>query len=238
MKKVFIPLIVGLMGLSLNAQKVIEKNLDHKGQAIEVDVKFASDIQVLTWDRPTVYFKAEITTKDGKFLDLYQLNVEQNDKTIKIAPEVNELFKAIHMEREGKDSDRGVHLMDGDYEFHYVLQVPKNSKFKIGSINGNLKAELIEGDFTAELINGDIEIEEYSGDMDLRTINGEIDLVMRDTKLEAETIHGSIYVDDTLELKVIDRIVGQKVEGSFDRATHRLKLNTINGNLYLRKEGR
>ena len=222
------------MGLSLNAQKIIEKNLDHKSQAIEVDVKFASDIQVLTWDRPTVHFKAEITTKDGRFLDLYQLNVEQNDRAIKIAPEVDELFKAIHREREGNDPDRGVHVMEGDYEFHYVLQVPKNSKFKVNSINGNLRAELIEGDFTAELINGNIEIEEYSGDMNLRTINGEIDLVMRDSKLEAETIHGNIYADEKLELEVTDRIVGQRVEGSFDRATHRLKLKTINGNMYLR----
>ena len=85
-----------------------------------------------------------------------------------------------------------------------------------------------------DLINGDIDIKKYDGDMDLRTINGEIDLVLKNTRLVAETIHGNIYADEGMDLNISDRYVGQKVEGRFDNATHRLKLNTINGNMYLR----
>ena len=70
--------------------------------------------------------------------------------------------------------------------------------------------------------------------MDLQTINGEIDLVLKNSRLVAETLNGNIYADENMNLTVSDRYVGQKVEGRFDSATHRLKLNTINGNLYLR----
>ena len=104
----------------------------------------------------------------------------------------------------------------------------------MSSINGDLKAEVIQGNFTAELINGNIDIKTYDGDMDLQTINGEIDLIMKNSRLVAETIHGNIYADENMELTVSDRYVGQKVEGRFDNAAHRLKLNTINGNMYLR----
>ena len=133
-----------------------------------------------------------------------------------------------------RPNKKGYYFSDDTYEFNYVLYVPKGATFKVSSINGDLTSDIIEGDFTAELINGDIDIKKYNGDMDLQTINGEIDLVLKNSRLVAETLNGNIYADENMNLTVSDRYVGQKVEGRFDSATHRLKLNTINGNLYLR----
>ncbi len=236
MKKIIITAFVGLATLSLSAQKIIEKNFSYSGQSIDLEVKFASHIEVKTWDKSTVYFKADITTKDGKFLDLYKLDIDENKSSIDIASDAIPLFKAFQDEwdRNHPNSEHRGYMEDDTYEFNYVLYVPKGATFKVSSINGDLESEIIEGDFTADLINGDINIKKYNGDMDLRTINGEIDLVMKNSRLIAETIHGQIYADEKLELTVTDRFVGQKVEGQFDSATHRLNLNTINGNMYLR----
>ncbi|WP_159076353.1 hypothetical protein [Flagellimonas amoyensis] len=236
MKKLIVAAFVGLATLSLSAQKIIEKNINYSGQFIDLDVKFASDIEVKTWDKSTVYFKADITTKDGKFLDLYKLNIDESSSSITIASDAKPIFEAFYDEwnKNNPDKKKRYYTTGDTYEFNYVLYVPKNARFKVSSINGDLKAEVIQGNFTAELINGNIDIKTYDGDMDLQTINGEIDLVMKNSKLVAETIHGNIYADEKLNLKVTDRYVGQKVEGSFDKATHRLKLNTINGNMYLR----
>ncbi|KAB5490955.1 hypothetical protein [Flagellimonas hadalis] len=236
MKKLIVAAFVGLATLSLSAQKIIEKNINYSGQFIDLDVKFASDIEVKTWDKSTVYFKADITTEDGKFLDLYKLDINESSSSITIASDAKPVFEAFYDEwnKNNPDKKKRYYTTGDTYEFNYVLYVPKNARFKVSSINGDLKAEVIQGNFTAELINGNIDIKTYDGDMDLQTINGEIDLVMRDSRLVAETIHGNIYADEKLNLKVTDRYVGQKVEGSFDKATHRLKLNTINGNMYLR----
>lgn len=236
MKNLAVMLVMGLMGLSLSAQKVIEKNINYTNQVIDVNVKFASEIEVKTWDKSTVYFKATLRTKDDKYLDLYKLNVDEGQGYIGITSEAEPVFKAFHDEW-NKNRPAGEHRYyhTGDmYTFDYVLYVPKKADFTVSSINGHLKAEVIEGDFTADLINGNIDIAKYKGNLDLRTINGEIDLVLSNSRLTAETIHGQIYADEKLDLKVTDRHVGQKVEGSFDSATHRLKLNTINGNMYLR----
>ncbi|WP_422349820.1 hypothetical protein [Flagellimonas sp.] len=236
MKNLAAMLVMGLIGLSLSAQKVIEKNINYNNQVIDLDVKFASDIEVKTWDKSTIYFKASLRTKGGKYLDLYKLDIDEGEGYIGIESNAEAVFKAFHDEWE-KTRPAGEHSYyhtSDMYTFNYVLYVPKNADFTVSSINGHLNAELIEGDFTADLINGNIDIAQYKGNMDLKTINGEIDLVMRDSHLTAETIHGLIYADEKLDLKVTDRHVGQKVEGSFDNATYRLKLNTINGNMYLR----
>ena len=69
----------------------------------------------------------------------------------------------------------------------------------------------------------------------IRLSNGEIDLKMTNTELLAETIHGDIYADENLDLKSYDRHVGQKISGSIGTASNQLRLNTINGNMYIRK---
>ncbi|MGW9684836.1 hypothetical protein [Flagellimonas sp. 2504JD1-5] len=236
MKNLSIILVMGFICTSLHAQKVIEKNINYNNQIIDVEVKFASDIEVKTWDKSTVYFKADITTEDGKYLELYKLNVKEGNGVINIASETKDILEAFHDEwKKNSPKDGRRHYYTSDmYEFNYVLYVPKNANFSVSSINGDLKADIIEADFTADLINGNIDIKKYQGNLDLKTINGEIDLVMANSRLTAETIHGNIYADEKLKLKVIDRHVGQKVEGSFNGATSRLRLNTINGNMYLR----
>nr|WP_299339597.1 hypothetical protein [Allomuricauda sp.] len=236
MKKFVLLLFIGAMTPALFAQKVIEKNIPFKDQRIEVELKFASDIEVKTWDKSTVYFKADISTDDGKYLDLFTVDFKETDSYISIVSEAEPLFKAFHDERNRNNPDKKkrYYYANQMYEFNYVLYVPKNSSFSVSSINGDLSSEIIEGDFTADLINGDIEIKKYAGNLELQTINGEIDLVIKNTSLMAETIHGQIYADENMKLNVKDRHVGQKIMGVMGQATHTLQLNTINGNMYLR----
>ncbi|MEX0290084.1 MAG: hypothetical protein AB3N14_13325 [Flavobacteriaceae bacterium] len=237
MKKLVSLLLLGFISLSSNAQKVIEKNIAYNNQYIDVELKFASEMEVKTWDKQSVYFKAEIFTKDDKYLDAYKLDIDESSSKIYIASDAKPIFEKFQDEwdREHGNKKRRYYNTGDWYEFNYVLYVPKNARFKLSSINGHLKSEVIEGDFTADLINGDIDIKKYSGDLDLSTINGEIDLRMINTTMVAETIHGNIYADEKLKFESADRHVGQKIEGRFDNGSNRLRLNTINGNMYLRQ---
>lgn len=236
MKNLTITLLLGLVTLSVSAQKIIEKNIEYKNQFIDVEVKFASLIEVKTWEKSAVYFKASVYTEDSKFQELYKLDIDESTGLIRIESEAEPIFKAFRKDCiKNNPKDKRYCYNTGDLtEFNYVLYVPKNAKFKISSINGDLKAEVIEGEFQADLINGDIDIAKYSGDLSLSTINGEIDLKMHDAKLVAETIHGDIYADEKLKFTSTDRHVGQKISGSLGKASNRLRLNTINGNMYLR----
>ncbi|UII77396.1 hypothetical protein LV716_06390 [Flagellimonas sp. HMM57] len=236
MKQLVILLMVGFLYLPLNAQRIIEKNIGLNNRTVSVDVKFASDIKVKTWDKSTVYFKAEIMTEGEKYLDMYKLDVKESSSSITITSETKAIFKALQEERDKNrpDGKKRYYFTYQMYQFDYTLYVPKNANFSVSSINGDLQAEIIEGDFTADLINGTIDIKKYKGDLDLKTINGEIDVTLTDTTFSAETVHGQIYADEKLDLQVTDRHVGQKVKGNFGNATNSLRLDTVNGNMYLR----
>lgn len=236
MKNLISILLLGLISLSMTAQKIIEKNINYKNQFIDVEVKFANLIEVKTWDKSTVYFKADISTEEGKFQDKYELDIDEGSSTIYIESKAEPVFKAFYDEwNKNNPGKKKRYYNTGDtYEFNYVIYIPKNARFKISSINGDLKSDVIEGVFEADLINGDIDIAKYSGELDLSTINGEIDLKMTNVKMVAETIHGDIYADEKLKFDATNRHVGQKISGSLGNASNYLQLNTINGNMYLR----
>ena len=236
MKNLKITLLLSLISLSINAQKVIEKNIDYNHQKITIDVKFASNIEVKTWEKSSVYFKAEINTKDNKYQDLYKLDINENRNNISITSKPEPIFKEFQKEwNKNNPNKKNRYYNTGDhYKFKYIIYLPKNASSIISSINGDLQSEVIEGKFTADLINGDIDIKKYAGDLDLKTINGEIDLTIKNTSITAETIHGDIYVDEKLKLNSKNRHVGEEIWGNTDNAIHNIELSTINGNMYLR----
>lgn len=237
MKQLLSALVLGVICLQVNAQKVIEKNLNYNNQIIELDVKFARNIEIKTWNKSTVYFKADIQSEDEKYLDLYQLDIDEKSNRIIIESDAAPLYEAARKDCKKNSkttSNNNCYNMGDQFKFNYVLYVPKGATFMVSSINGSLKSELIDGDFTADLINGNIEIKSYSGNLDLKTINGVIDLKMRDASMVAETIHGDIYADENLKFKSSKRHVGQKISGTTGSGKNSLQLNTINGNIYLR----
>ena len=231
--------VIAFLGIfaCIAQKKVIEKNIAYANEEIEMEVPFASEIEVKTWDKNTIYFKADLYLEDENYFELYKLDVETSGSYITITSNPEAIFEAMHddWKKENPDKKRRYYYhKQKQYEFDYVLYVPKNAKFKITSINGSMKSEMIEGNFEADLINGDIEIAEYSGNLDLNTINGAIDLKIGQSRFTAETIHGDIYADEKLKVKSYDQHVGQKVESTTTNGSNRLKLNTINGNMYLR----
>ena len=220
----------------IESQKIIEKNIDYKNQYINIDLKFASQIEINTWDKSTVYFKAIIQSEDGNYLDLFELDIKKNENTTSILADAIPMIETSRKDCLKKYDNRKRYCYNnGDwFEFNYTIYVPKNAKFKVSSINGDLKSKIIEGDFTADLISGDINIAKYTGDLNLKTISGEIDIKMIDADLVAKTIQGNIYADKNLQFISANHLVGQTISGRTANGKNRLRLNTINGNMYLR----
>ncbi|MCX2679063.1 hypothetical protein OOZ15_03840 [Galbibacter sp. EGI 63066] len=237
MKKILV-ITLFLFGVSIYAQRHIEKTVDYNNQEIDIEVPFAFNITVKNWDKSTIQLEADLTMDEEEFLDLYELNITEQKSLITIESNAKPVFKAFQEKYGEKRSEDGktiyVNCCHIEYEFNYTLYIPKNANFKISSINGSITSKSIEGDFTADLINGDINIADYKGKMDLSTINGEIDLKLINTSIVAETIHGNIYADEAIKLTSEDRMIGQKVKGETKNPLNTLKLKTINGNLYLR----
>lgn len=113
-------------------------------------------------------------------------------------------------------------------------------------LNGSISIENISGPLTANSLNGEIEVlftkVSQSSPITINTVNGEVDITMpanTPADLSLGTINGEIYTNFDLSLPEkngLRAIVSRKTKGTINNGGVDIKLNTINGNIYLRKE--
>lgn len=113
-------------------------------------------------------------------------------------------------------------------------------------LNGDIDIREISGPLTANSLNGEIEVQftkiNQSSPITIYSTNGALDITMpKDTPADLffGTVNGKVYTN--FEFTVPNKeglrpIVSKKVNGSINNGGVSIKLNTTNGNIYLRKE--
>ncbi len=236
MKNLVILIVFCLAALQIQAQKVIEKEISTSANEVKVAFKFAKDITIKTWDKNTIYLKAEVSVKDGEFDDYFNLKID-NSSVLDIASDYGELFD---MWKEKRGSNKGNNwdpCNNLNIDAFYTLYVPRNMRLRVKSISGNVQSENYQGELIVDIISGNIDIKQYNGDLNLKTISGDIDINVAKSRLKAETISGMIYSDKDMQFdQGKNRVVGSKVTGTFGDAKSELLLKTISGNIFIRKQ--
>ncbi|MEM1003423.1 MAG: DUF4097 family beta strand repeat-containing protein, partial [Bacteroidota bacterium] len=123
-------------------------------------------------------------------------------------------------------------------EIDYVVLVPEGVELKVKSISGSIYIDNFKGDLTTDLISGDVTIKNYKGEMRLKTISGALDVVVDEADLHAKSLTGNIYSDIEFssepDAKSYNRS-GNKVQKRINGGTKALNMETISGNIYIRK---
>jgi len=238
MKRTVLMLVCGLVLTTISAQKVIEKNIKPSSDAVEVEFKFAEDINIKTWDKNEVYLKAEVSINDGEYDEYFDIEVENTGSVLSIDSTYGDLFKKQRNWRKNKDGDDNCNCCSTDIDAVITLYVPKTARLRVKSISGNVTSETYQGNLNIDIISGDINIKDYEGDFTLKTISGNIDINVAKTKVQAQTVTGTIYADDKLSFNrnsSDNPWGGSKVNGTVDNAQSTLKLTTVSGSIFLRK---
>lgn len=231
--KYFVIAFLLFTAVSLNAQRQVEKKINYKGQPIEMEFEFASSIEIISWDKPTIEVKASINTEEEKYTEMFRLEVEDNSSEIKVSSNSKEIFKA-HQKDEEKLNLNVLYTKDLKHQFDYKVYLPKNVKLHVYSITGSIASDFVQGDISVALINGDISFKKFKGNLDLKTINGKIELPSQNTSIAANTIIGKIHTSSDLEKFRKEKFVGEEVKLVTNNSDNHLKLHTINGDIFLK----
>ncbi len=237
MKKIVILAVFCFVALQIQAQKVIEKQINTSANEIKVEFKFAEDITIKTWDKNEVYLKAEVSVKNGEYDDYFNLKIDNSSSVLDITSDYGDLFDIWKKERGSNRSNNWDPCNNLDIDANYTLYLPKNSSLRVKSISGNVQSENYQGELIVDIISGNIDIKRYNGDLNLKTISGDIDINVAKSRLKAETISGMIYSDKDMQFDHgKNRMVGSKVTGTFGDVKNELLLKTISGSIFIRKQ--
>jgi hypothetical protein len=174
---------------------------------------------------------------------------------------------AVYPSREGREPNRctagenwNSNVQDNDVEVDFVVQVPRGVHFRGATVNGEMEALSMPADAIVSTVNGSVSVS-AAGVVEAVTVNGSIDATTGvadpDRNLEFRTVNGSITLNvprsfgARFRASVLNgnissdfpvnvnrgRYVGARASGEFGDAGRTLRMETINGNIRLRRAG-
>lgn len=217
MKKLLLSLILGRLFIpQAGAQKIIEKHIDFSQKdLIALNIQIADSIRIITWNKNEVYVKASIDINDNKDNDLYRMTFGDSGNTVAV------LAKIADREKTNRGWNEKCNCYCMQSEIYCDIYIPENVNFSIESINANIT---ITGKTAA---------------VRAKSISGFIDLAVdpqRKADLKLNTITGTVYSDLAVNASRNTRAVGTKVSDMVNGGGKPISLETISGDIFLRKE--
>ena len=215
MKRLLLSLLLGRLFIpQAGAQKIIEKHMDFSNKdLISLNIQIADSIRILTWNKNEVYVKTSIDINDNKDNDIYQMTFNEGSSTVAVLAKIKD---------EEGNRRRNYNNNCCCYESHIYCDVyiPENANISVESINGNIT---ITGRTAA---------------IRAKSISGFIDLSVdpaRKADLRLNTITGTVYTDLAVNANRSSRSVGTKISDLVNGGGKPISLETISGDIFLRK---
>lgn len=233
MKKLIVIFILTLAftPLSWGQQRVIEKQFQfNENQEIELDLKFGETIHIKAWDKDEVAFKANININNGKLNDALKLTFDEESGRLHITSDYDKDKLKAGRREDCPDSPYSTFSWNGDSrhvvcsQISYELYVPADAKLDIESISSNIELVDVEGPIRAKSISGFVDLswpQGKSATIDLKTVSGEAYTDIDNLKFTNKKDHTPL--------------VGYKINGEIAGGGTRVSLESVSGNIYLRK---
>lgn len=226
MKHTIITVIALFAAFICPAQDIIEKSVPAgKSSQINIDFQFADQIIIKKWDKNEAYVKAIVNINDNEDNEKFSLTALETANGAELKSEIDDLDEIgneVEVYRHGKIV-RSDHCLDMEIDFEIFL--PEGAKIRL------------------ETISGDIEIIGFNNEIEVKTISGFIDVTIDSRSrndILMETITGEYYSDLDLDRdkksEWKNHWIGGELETTLNGGGPRIKLETISGNIYLRKE--
>ncbi len=243
-KLISVLFVICLFSLQLLAQRIVEKNIPvSAGQEIKLEFKYAELIKIKTWDKREVFVNASVSINCDEDNDVFKLEVENKPDRVYIYSNYGDLKKLKRKYILKEDEEGNIHINRSSLsiETYYEVIIPKNVQLNISSISGDVEIDEFIGPLNIKLISGDAEINKISGSLYAKSISGFVDLSLASDQkvdLRMKTVTGEIYTNLEIDFDKYGNkhgYVGSKVSGSINGGGTSIELESVSGNIYLRK---
>jgi len=215
MKRLLLSLVLCRLFIpQAGAQKVIEKHMDFSNKdLVSLNIQIADSIRILTWNKNEVYVKTSIDINDNKDNELYQMTFDDAGSTVAVMAKFKD-------EEGGKRRNYNNNCCCYESHIYCDVYIPENANISVESINGNIT---ITGRTAA---------------IRAKSISGFIDLSVdpaRKADLRLNTITGTVYTDLAVNANRSTRSVGTKISDLVNGGGKPISLETISGDIFLRR---
>ena len=161
-------------------------------------------------------------------------------------------------ERSYRSRNDGRRRNNNEVSVDFTVRVPKGVKVAVFSVNGEVRVDGVDSEVDAGTVNGGVFVRSTGGPVSANTVNGSVRATMGrfnlDTDLSFSSVNGTViaeFADDLnadVELSTVNgrfltdfpvtisgRIDPRRLRATLGKGGPRIRLNTVNGNVELRK---
>jgi hypothetical protein len=155
----------------------------------------------------------------------------------------------------GNDNWRGRN--DNDTSVEFTVRLPAGVRLGVSTVNGGVRVDGATSEVRASTVNGRVSAMSTGGPVNASTVNGDIDVRMRELgtgDLEYSTVNGSIEIevpanlDADVDMRTVNgslsadfpitlqgRVNPRRLRATIGKGGRRIRLETVNGSVELRK---
>lgn len=231
MRTIILIIIISLLFyIALPAQEVVEKNIPlNANQKVTLNLKFAEEIKVENWDKDELLIKAEVDINDNTLNDAHTIDISNKGNTIHVETgfDKDKLKTSKMTDCDGESRHQNNFNGKNGYsvcsKINYTIYLPSTTNLKVESVSGNIL------------------MTNRQGPVEAKSISGFVDLTTNSTQkadFYLKSISGEVYSD--LDIKIMNRkenpVVGYELKGKLNGGGEVVRLESISGDVYLRKQ--
>lgn len=227
-----IVVFVGVMGVTHadGQQRIVEKTLSAgSNDHVKLNLQFGEHITIKGWDKNEVSFRAVVEINSGKLNDAFVANYVEDSEGVRIETDFD------------KDKLEGGRRSDCPGKRYSSYSWNDGQQFVCSNITFEVYLPR-NSDLELETISADIELFDLDGPIDAQSISGFVDLSwpeMNGADISMETVSGEAY--SNLENLTFNNkqeelpMVGYELRGVIGSGGPRVRLESVSGDVYLRK---
>lgn len=215
MRTLFIICLVLASAAAPAATDVEEKVEVSSESRLSLDLPFADEIRLETWNRKEVAVHAAVNINDGEQDDLFELKSRKTSNTIYIEMDAD---RWEDFSWNGMCNCKQTKIM---YRVYFPASMAINAK----------------------TISGDFVLDYYSQQGRFKTVSGDIDLTIpanHGVDFRVKTVSGEVYSDLDIEYPEgrdgLNQFVGINVHGQAYGGGPLVNMQTVSGDIFLRKQ--
>ena len=186
----------------------------------KLELKFARNITVHTWDRRELKLQKHFTFSDPELLDIHLMEVVESDAELTIRTGFAEREQkqqgyscwSCHEDNEGRDCIC--------FSVSYEVWLPGDAELDL------------------ETISGDVEMRGFTGPARVKSISGFLDVGLpgqAPAQLSFKSVTGEIYTDFDISLDDKSSSYSKRLNRSLNGGGPILSLETVSGDIFFRK---
>lgn len=234
LRLLFVTFVLALATNATWAQpRIVERTFPvERNDTIDLNLRFGDSISIKGWDEDQVSFRAVIEINGGRLNDALLIDFNQQQEELEVSVDYDEALT-----RQGRRGDCP------DRRYASFTRNDKNGDYSV--LCSDIVYEIMipaTADLNVESISSDIEITGLSGPIRAKSISGFVDLSWPENsgaELSMKTVTGEVY-SGLENLKLLNKesappLVGYKLRGTLFGGGPIVNLESVSGNIYLRK---